>query len=158
MISWLGNVLVSLIANNQNVAPAKPPPLIKIDRGGGGGLFGDRYEIVDYIAALNAFREIPGEGPVARAVRRTRHLEETLPTFREARERRDAAMFLIGAEVGARAVLAAQTPAQVPSPDTMRGHYEGGGGGIGTILVVGGLVLGGLLLARSLSRGPRRKR
>ena len=71
---------------------------VKIDRGGGGPLWG-RYDIVDILTATQLFPEISGENPVARAVRRTRWIGEALPKIREAREKREAAAFLAGASL-----------------------------------------------------------
>ena len=93
-------MLASIIANLQNLPQAEVrPPTINVDRGGGGPLWGPRYDIVDILAAAQSFPEISGEHPVARAVRRTRWIGEALPKIREARERRDAAMFLAGATI-----------------------------------------------------------
>ena len=65
-------MLASIITNLQNIKPARPAklPLIKIDRGGGGP--GWPYDVVDILAAIQAFPEIAGEDPNARAVRRAR--------------------------------------------------------------------------------------
>lgn len=68
----------------------------KIDRGGGGPSW-PGYQIVDIISALEAFREVSGEHPVARAARRHRHIGEHLNGARQAREVREAQAFLAGA-------------------------------------------------------------
>jgi hypothetical protein len=94
-------MLASIIANLQNVpaAAAKPLPTVKIDRGGGGPLWGPRYDIVDITMAIRLFQEIPGEDSVARAARRMRWIGEALPGIREAREKREGAAFLAGATI-----------------------------------------------------------
>jgi len=96
-------MLVPLIANNQNVVPAVLP-LVKIDRGGGGAQW-PGYQIVDLVQGLALFPEIAGEDTVARAVRRKRFLDEILPRLKEAREGREGAVFLAGAQVGWQAAL-----------------------------------------------------
>jgi hypothetical protein len=98
-------MLAALLANNQNVSIPATPPMVKIDRGGGGQSW-PGYEIVDIIAALRAFPEALGEHPVARAARRMRFIEEALPQIKGARESREGAAFLMGAEIGTRALMA----------------------------------------------------
>ena len=163
-------MLVALIANNQNVAPGKLP-LIKIDRGGGGARW-PGYQIVDIISALQLFPEIRGEHPVARAARRMRFVEEALPGVKEARERREAGAFLVGAALGERvaeekfysaesiaplirAVDAVRgAPAAPAAMHVARGAYAGSGMG-GAFLLVGGGILLGLAIARATRRSPR---
>jgi hypothetical protein len=98
-------VLAAIIANLQNVelAPQASLPIVKIDRGGGGPLWGAQYDITDIAAAIAAFPEIAGEDPLRRAARRTRWIGEALPKIKEARERQNTAAFLAGAQVGAAA-------------------------------------------------------
>jgi len=86
-------VLAALLANNQNVVR---PGILQFDHGGGGAI-GPRYDIVDYVSALQTFQEIPGEHPVARVARRQRHVVEHVEGFRQLRERREGAAFLAGA-------------------------------------------------------------
>jgi hypothetical protein len=94
-------MLASIIANLQNVPQAEVRhPTINIDRGGGGPIWGQRYDIVDILAASQTFPEIAGEDPVARAVRRTRWIGEALPKIREARDRRETGTFLAGLQFG----------------------------------------------------------
>jgi hypothetical protein len=95
-------MLAAIIANNQNVPQPSKLPTVKIDRGGGGQSW-PRYEIVDIIAAAATFMEISGEEPAARAARRHRWIGQALPFVKEAREKREAAAFLTGAQVGAAA-------------------------------------------------------
>jgi len=95
-------MLASIIANLQNVPQpevARRPPMIKIDRGGGGGPSWPNYDIVDIMTAVRLFPEIADENPVARAVRRRMWIGEALPHIKEARERREASAFLAGAVV-----------------------------------------------------------
>jgi hypothetical protein len=55
-------MLASIIANLQNVPQAEVRhPTINIDRGGGGPIWGQRYDIVDILAASQTFPEIAGE-------------------------------------------------------------------------------------------------
>lgn len=94
-------MLASIIANLQNVEPVRPAklPMVKIDRGGGGPSW-PNYDIVDITSAIQLFPEIAGEDSFARAVRRLRWIGEALPHVKEARERREGAVFLAGAVVG----------------------------------------------------------
>lgn len=166
-------MLAAIIANLQNVNPPGPtprPPTVKIDRGGGGPLWGWGFDIVDIGRALDAFREIPGEHPVARAARRTRHVGEYLHGAREQRERREAAAFLAGAALAESAaeerITAAETrtseasirelitivdevrAAAMPRRAALqRGQHEGSGAGIAI-----GLGIGALVMAIALSR------
>jgi hypothetical protein len=93
-------MLAALLENNNNTQPSPRPsprlPTVRIDRGGGGPSW-PSYEITDIIAAISAFQEVPGENPVARAVRRHRWIGDALPGIKEAREKREAATFLLGA-------------------------------------------------------------
>lgn len=97
-------MLAAIIANLQNVAPAEIPkrlPMVKVDRGGGGGpLWSMRYDFADIMTAVQLFPEIAGEDSAARVVRRLRWIAEALPRIKEAREKRDAVVFLAGAVVG----------------------------------------------------------
>lgn len=95
-------MLAAIIANLQNAPQpeaSRRPPMIKIDRGGGGGPSWPSYDIVDIMTAVRLFPEAADEDPVARAVRRRRWIGEALPFIREARERREASAFLAGAVV-----------------------------------------------------------
>jgi hypothetical protein len=168
-------MLAAIIANNQNLPqPAKLPP-VHIDRGGGGPSW-PRYEITDIVAAIATFREIPGEHPVARAARRHRHIGDALPFIKEAREKRDAVVFLAGITLAdsaaeerhaaATAVAEARHAAQdrlkiedlVQIIDSVRGtapapapaQLDRGSSGVG--LFVGGLLVGGLLVGIALSK------
>lgn len=95
-------MLASIIANLQNVPEAEAvrrPPMIKIDRGGGGGPSWPSYDIVDIMTAVRLFPEIADEDPLVRAVRRRKWIGDALPHIREARERREASAFLAGVAV-----------------------------------------------------------
>jgi len=95
-------VLASIIANLQNVPQpeaTRRPPMIKIDRGGGGGPSWPSYDIVDIMTAVRLFPEVADEDPVVRAVRRRKWIGDALPHIREARERREASAFLAGVVV-----------------------------------------------------------
>jgi hypothetical protein len=171
-------MLAAIIANNQNLPqPAKLPP-VHIDRGGGGPSWA-RYEITDIVAAISSFREIPGEHPVARAARRHRHIGDALPFIKEAREKRDAVVFLAGITLAdaaaeerhAAAIAAAEErhAAQdrlkieelvaiidsVRTPVPAPAQLDRGGSGAG--LFIGGLVVGGLLVGLALSKRSQRR-
>jgi hypothetical protein len=97
-------VLAAIIANLQNQEQPQPEPRPfrwQSRSAGRSNRDGDQswpnYEIVDIIAALAAFQEIPGEHPGARAARRHRWIGEALPGISEARKKREAATFLMGA-------------------------------------------------------------
>ena len=92
-------MLAALIAFQNEARPAPRPSTIKIELRGGGGPRIPMYDIVDYTAALAAFPEITGEDSLTRAARLRRFLDTQLPAFKDARERRDAAMFLSGAQL-----------------------------------------------------------
>ena len=94
-------MLAAIIQNLQNgpQPQPRPPQRMEFDMGGGGPL-GPRYEIVDYMSAIGSFAEVAGEHPVARAARRTRHIADSLPLAKQAREsdqRLAAAAFTWGA-------------------------------------------------------------
>ena len=95
-------MLASIIANLQNV-PQLPAtarlPVVKIDRGGGGGPSWPSYDVVDIMTAVQLFPEIAGEDQVTRVVRRMRWIGEALPRIKEAREKREASAFLAGAKL-----------------------------------------------------------
>lgn len=92
-------MLAAIIANLQNDQPQpKPRRMLRIDRGGGGPSW-PGFQLVDIVGALEAFQEIPGEHPVARAARRHHHVGEHLNGVRETREAREAAAFLAGATI-----------------------------------------------------------
>jgi len=86
---------------NLQMEPVQPTalPTLIYDRGGAGPNL-PRFEIIDYIEAMSLFPVVAGEHPVDRAARQHRFLFEVLPKLREARERREAAVFLAGAVVG----------------------------------------------------------
>jgi hypothetical protein len=95
-------VLATVIANLQNVPPAETrPPMVVVDRGGGGGpLWSTRYDFADIMTAVQLFPEIAGEDSALRVVRRLRWIAEALPQIKDAREKREAVVFLAGAVVG----------------------------------------------------------
>lgn len=171
-------MLAALIANNQNVPQPTELPMIKIDRGGGGQSW-PRYEIVDIVAAAATFMEISGEEPAARAARRHRWIGQALPFVKEAREKREAAAFLAGAQVADRAVreefaaaeklsieqmiqiidevrgtdaIVAPSPALVPRDRGGAAEVDVGGAAIAL-----GLVLGGIAIGVALSNTRRRR-
>ena len=163
-------MLLALIANNQNVsAIAERPPTIHVDRGGGGPLWSTRYDIIDIVAAASTFPEISGEDPVARAVRRTKWIGEALPHVKEAREKRDAAVFMAGAQLAdaaARAEPRTFTLAEIEQlvqiidderrSSTVPVQPKRGGAMVALGL---GLVLGGIAIGVAISRRqqPRRR-
>lgn len=180
------SVLAAIIANLQNVRPAPTPPgptVIKSDRGGGGPSW-PGYDLVDIVGALNSFREIPGEHPVARAARRHQHIGLHLQGAKEAREQREAAAFLAGAALAsqvaqarigeteaelarvvalydsvtaelAAARAAAATAAAIAAAPRGRGAYEGGDS-LGGIgaLLITGVA--GIAIGLAISRSRRR--
>jgi hypothetical protein len=172
-------MLAAILNNLQNVPQPQPQlPTVHIDRGGGGQSW-PRYEIVDIIAAISAFQEIPGEHPVVRAVRRQRWIGEALPGIKDARERREAAIFLAGAQLGATTERAAaeETPGAATAAiagklsieqmikivDEIRGinaapirplPYGRGSGGAGIMI---GLVIGVAIGAAIVSKQRRRR-
>ncbi len=93
--------IISLLQDD--VGPTPPPPRpsrLSFEMRGGGGPDIPMYSIADYTNVLGTFREVRGEHPVARAARRTRHLEEGLGVakgLRESHERAMAAGLLLGA-------------------------------------------------------------
>lgn len=95
-------MLATIIANLQNVPLAATRlPTVVVDRGGGGGpLWSTRYDFADIMTAVQLFPEIAGEDSAARVVRRLRWIAEALPRIKEAREKREAFVFLAGAVVG----------------------------------------------------------
>jgi hypothetical protein len=170
-------VLAAILQNLLQEVPAQavgPLPMVEIDRGGGGPLW-PRYDVVDFAAAVATFPEIPGEDPIARAVRRTRWIGEALPLVREARERREAAVFLTGTEFGYQAgweegrrsalaldpALGAFAPCEQPTaPEPARPAADRGESGGGTGLVVAALAIGAvgaLALLRRRGRASRRR-
>jgi hypothetical protein len=168
-------VLIALIANNQNASTAVGrPPTVHVDRGGGGPLWGTRYDIIDIVAAASTFPEISGEDPVARAVRRTKWIGDALPHVKEAREKRDAAVFLAGAQFADAAARAephtftlAEIEQLIQIIDDVRGinavpvqPKRDRGGSEGAMIALGfGLVLGGIAIGVAISRRqqPRRR-
>ena len=175
-------MLAAIIANLQNVPQPARLPTVHIDRGGGGPSW-PRYEIVDIAAAIASFPEISGEHPVARAARRHKWIGDALPFVKEAREKRDAVMFLAGASLAdsaaeeRHAVEIAATEARhaaqdrlkieelVEIIDSVRGtaavpadpQISRGKDGSGVGLFVGGLLVGGLLVGIALSKRSKHR-
>lgn len=170
-------MLAALLQNNNNSARIEArPPMVKIDRGGGGPLW-PRVDIVDIASAVAAFPEIAGEDSVVRAVRRTRWIGQALPLIKEAREKREAAAFLAGISIGAsdpdRAAPAPPSPTPVADLDASKieqlvaiidavradanlrrpplRHEEGARRAASTAmgggLFIGGLIIGGIFVA-----------
>lgn len=165
-------MLVALIANNQNVVVPSVSlglPTIKIDRGGGGGARWPGYNVVDISAALATFPEIAGEHPVTRVARRMRFLDEVLPRIRDTRENREASAFLVGAEIGRRALLAElanevaafrarELPvARAPGPELEEELPRGrrGGGSLWPLAIAGIAIVGAIAIAKHKSRRRR---
>ena len=97
-------MLAAIIANLQNVqteplAKARLPTVI-VDRGGGGGSLWPSFDSVDIMTATQLFPEVAGEDRFIRAVRRLKWIGEALPRIKEARERREAGVFLTAAQLG----------------------------------------------------------
>jgi hypothetical protein len=167
-------VLAAIIANNQNVPQPTKLPQIKIDRGGGGQSW-PRYEIVDIVAAAATFMEISGEEPAARAARRHRWIGQALPFVKEAREKREAAAFLAGAQVADRAareefaaaeklsiaqmieIIDEVRGADAPAPAlVLRDRGEAAeGADVGGAAIALGLVLGGVAIGIAIARRHR---
>ena len=123
-------MLAALLQNNNNARVEERPPTIHVDRGGGGPLWGPRYDIVDIASAVAAFPEVAGEDSVVRAIRRTRWIGEALPRIKEARERQQAVAFLAGVQVADRAAREEFAAAEkfsieqfVQIIDEVRGHH-----------------------------------
>ncbi len=93
----------AIILLDQGASPPGPTPpgVVKIDHGGGGGVHGSMYDVVDYADAIASFREIHGEHPVARAVRRSAHIAEQLGPAKERREQRERTAMATGMLYGA---------------------------------------------------------
>src|SRR4029077_13578228 len=87
-----------LLDDSAPPGPSPKPPTLRFDSGGGGPSW-PGYDVVDILGALQAFREIPGEHPVARAARRHAHIGEHLSRAKDARERREAGGSRAGATV-----------------------------------------------------------
>lgn len=173
-------MLAALLQNNNNARAEERPPMVKIDRGGGGPIW-PRYDVIDVAAAIAAFPEVAGEDSVVRAARRTRWIGQALPLIKEAREKREAAAFLTGVAIGAadpgRTVaeevaaasvdLAGDRIAQLvaiiddvransaPSKVRQERAAASRGGAAKVGLFVGGLILGGLAVAL-IRRGRQR--
>jgi hypothetical protein len=172
-------MLAALLQNNNNARVEERPPTIHVDRGGGGPLWGPRYDIVDIASAVAAFPEVAGEDSVARAVRRTRWIGEALPRIKEARERQQAAAFLAGAQVADRAareefaaaeklsieqlvqiideVRGAPPPhlAAPPVPAVAPARVARGGAGRGVggdVAIAVGLLIGGIVIGSAIAR------
>lgn len=96
--------------------------VIRVDMGGGGSI-GPSYDILDYLCALEVFEERPGEHPVARAARRTRHLEQVLPVTKATRELGEQRAAAYGLLLGVglertRAAQEAQVDVEISTPTT----------------------------------------
>lgn len=160
-------MLIALIANNQNAPTAVGrPPTVHVDRGGGGPLWGTRYDIIDIVAAASTFPELSGEDSVVRAVRRTKWISDALPHVKEAREKHDAAVFLAGAQFADAAARAerhqftlAEIEKLVRIIDDVRNvapvqSKQQALGGYAIALGLG-LVLGGITIGVAISRRQR---
>lgn len=172
-------MLGALLQNNNNTQPAESPrrlPIVNIDRGGGGGSW-PRYDIVDIFTAISAFPEIAGEDSLTRAARRHRWIGEALPAIKEAREKRDAVAFLVGATLADAAAEERHAAADaqrdlmdqlkieqlVDIIDSVRNaappsrpHERDDGSGAG--LFFGGLVVGGIIVGIALANRRSRHR
>lgn len=93
-------MLAAIIANLQNEDQPAKLPMVNIDRGGGGGSLWPSYDVADIMTATQLFPEVAGEDGFIRAVRRLKWIGEALPRIKEARERRDAGVFLTAAQLG----------------------------------------------------------
>lgn len=156
------------------VQPQPPKPMIKIDRGGGGGMRYPAFDIVDYVEAARSFREIPGEDSVMRAARRASHIYDRLSERKQAKDQAsDAAYaFLLGAELQRR-VEEAERAVMQDQIETLRGmhtrleaqlaerermpavHASGRGQGMegwGVIAAIGGAALAVILIRRAAAR------
>jgi hypothetical protein len=143
------------------------------------------FDIADIVAAAAVFPEVASEDPITRMARRVRWISEALPFIKDAREKREAAVFLAGAHLADAAAEerhAAQTQLKIeqiveiidavrretapvipavaspqPCGSHERGHSRGGGNTLG--IFVGGLLVGGLLVGHALrKRTPQRRR
>lgn len=171
-------MLAALLQNNNNARVEERPPTVHVDRGGGGPLWGPRYDIVDIANAVATFPEVAGEDSVVRAIRRTRWIGEALPRIKEVRERQQAVAFLAGVQVADRAAreefAAAEkltieqlvqiideirgTPpfrvsiAARPAMEHARSRGETGGGIGGDVAIAVGLLIGGALIGAVFAR------
>ena len=136
------------------------------------------YNLVDVLAAAASFPEVIGEDPATRAARRLRWISEALPLVQEEREKREAAAFVAGIQLGAAAVhagaadreaaeSAVEQPAEIratPSPAELSAKavpaaIPRGRGATGNLGIVVGLILGGVAIGCAISgsrRAPRR--
>ena len=143
-----------------------------------------RHDVTDVIAAAAVFPEIAGEDPAARANRRVRWIGEALPLIRDAREKREAAAFLSGVQLGAAAERAereasekisieqliqiideVRATAPVTAVDKQKHptpvpHSRGAGAGrdVSGPMVALGLLLGGVMIGSLISGKSRRRR
>ena len=143
------------------------------------------YDVADVVAAAAAFQEVPGEDPAIRTARLYRWISVTLPHVKEAREKRDAAMLLVGARLADAAAeerhaeqtrlkieqiveiineVRRETETDVPAPRRAAREHERGerlrdGTGSAFLggLVVGGIVVGLGILLHDPPRRPRRR-
>lgn len=94
-------MLAALIASQNEPRVEGRLPVVVVDRGGGGGpLWSTNYDFTDVMTAVQLFPEIAGEDSAARTLRRLHWIREALPRIKEAREKREAVVFLAGAAVG----------------------------------------------------------
>lgn len=112
--------IISLLMDEP--APAPAARVIHVDMGSGGSI-GPSYDILDYLCALEAFKERPGEHPVARAARRMRHLEQVLPVAKATRELGEQRAAAYGLLLGVglertRAAQEAQVDVEISTPTT----------------------------------------
>jgi hypothetical protein len=148
--------------------PSSTLPMVKIDRGGGGGPNVPMYLIGDYMTVLGTFREINGEHPVMRMARRTEHVQDGLRHLqgeRTQKERDLAAAMLYGAQLGHTSAVEAANErvrtaeaGQAAALEAMRmnlascktrGTNPGGGIGIGGAVALLAFGVGiGILIAR----------
>jgi ribosomal protein L12E/L44/L45/RPP1/RPP2 len=151
--------LALLQLNGASPTPPVPGP-VRIDlRGGGGGPGATMHDVETYANVLAAFREIPGESPLARAVRRAEHLRRGLEQAQRSADTAERAMaigMLYGATLermaqeAARAELAkggaattaaageaSAAPARAAERRDRHGHEDRArGGGLGGLLAL----------------------
>jgi hypothetical protein len=178
-------MLAALLENNNNTRPQAQSWKVKLDRSGPSrpreSIDSPHYELADIIAATASFPEIPGEHPVARAVRRHKWIDGALPFVKEAREKYAAAAFLAGASLATNVAGEERQAAEIAAEerhaaemklvaalkieqlveiiDSVRGvppatsaRLDRGNEGAGAGLFIGGLIVGGILAGFALSK------